>query len=89
MHSPFTPSEAVRRAIQFAGGQAALARAVGVKPQAVHQWKQGRVPAERVIAIERATQGTVTRAMLRPDLWSEANGGPAPATASQPGGVAA
>lgn len=41
------------------------------------------------LAIERATQGTVTRAMLRPDLWSEAHGGPAPATASQPGGVAA
>jgi DNA-binding transcriptional regulator YdaS (Cro superfamily) len=51
---------------------AALARTLGVSPGAVWKWRNfDRIPAERVIAIERATNGLVTRAELRPDLFGE------------------
>ncbi len=62
-----TRDEALERAISESGGVAALARAIKVTPQAISQWD--RVPAERVIAVEEATGGRVTRGALRPDLY--------------------
>lgn len=52
------------------GGQASLARLLGVKPPSVNQWvKSGRpVPAERCPSIERATAGAVRCEDLRPDI---------------------
>ena len=63
-----TPLE---RAVLAVGSQAALAKAIGVKPQHVWNWlnRDSRVPAERVLEIERATEGQVTRHDLRPDLY--------------------
>jgi DNA-binding transcriptional regulator YdaS (Cro superfamily) len=57
-------------AIDTVGGQAELAKKLGVTPQAVHQWVRGRrpIPVEQCQAIERATAGAVTAAALRPDL---------------------
>jgi DNA-binding transcriptional regulator YdaS (Cro superfamily) len=51
--------------------QVAVARAVGVSPQAVSEiLRRGkRVPAEWCLAIETATAGAVTRQDLRPDLY--------------------
>ena len=51
----------------------ALARQIGVSPSMLYQWRKGLrpVPAERCAAIERATQGAVTRRDLRPDDWAE------------------
>lgn len=38
----------------------------------VSQWEKGAtIPAERVVEIERATEGAVRRQSLRPDLWPE------------------
>ncbi|MDX2224926.1 MAG: pyruvate, phosphate dikinase [Rhodospirillaceae bacterium] len=68
---------ALERAITEAGGVAALARAINVTPQAVSQWD--RVPAERVLAVETATAGKVSRHDLRPDLYPAAGGAPAAA----------
>lgn len=62
----------IQKAIQHAGGVSALAANIGVTYQAIQQWeKAGRVPAERAIQIERATDGEVTRHELRPDLYPE------------------
>jgi len=58
-------SEALERAKQAVGGQAALAHKIGVKPQAISQWK--KVPPLRVLDVERATG--VPRHDLRPDLY--------------------
>lgn len=58
---------ALEKAITAAGGTAALARTINVTPQAISQWE--RVPAERVIAVEEASGGKVTRSDLRPDLY--------------------
>ena len=53
------------------GTQAAVARIVGVSPQAVSEiLRRGRrVPAEWCLALEQATGGAVTRHDLRPDLY--------------------
>lgn len=61
---------AIQRAANAAGSQSALARLLDVKPQAVQRWcATGVVPANRVLDIERATNGEVSRNDLRPDLY--------------------
>ncbi|MAI05712.1 MAG: pyruvate, phosphate dikinase [Alphaproteobacteria bacterium TMED87] len=62
---------ALEKAIEFIGGTVALAKAISVTSQAISQWD--RVPAERVIAVEEATKGNITRYQLRPDLYPEPN----------------
>lgn len=59
---------ALKRAIAIAGGPAALARIVGVTPQAVVQWRQ--TPPRRVPIISDKTG--VPRADLRPDIYGPA-----------------
>ncbi len=55
-------------AIRAAGGVSELARRIGISQPSVSNWD--RIPAERVIAVEQATN--VSRTVLRPDLYSEA-----------------
>lgn len=66
-------SDPIRKAIDEVGSMAALARHLGITKGAVHQWTApGRkVPPEHCIAIERATDGKVTRYELRPDVFGE------------------
>jgi len=51
--------------------QDAFAQAIGVSQGLVSHWVTGRtrIPAERVLTIEAATDGKVTRHELRPDLY--------------------
>lgn len=66
---------AIQRASAVAGGQSALARSLKVTPQAVQKMcATGRVPAERVLDIERLTG--VPRNELRPDLYPEEDADP-------------
>lgn len=72
--------KAIEQAIEAVGGrQRELAKRINVTPQQVNQWVIGgrQVPANRCLAIERATAGRVTCHQLRPDVF------PAPST--QPG----
>lgn len=63
---------AIQKACELVGGQSKLAFALGITPQAIHQLVvKGHVPAERVLEIEKATGGRVTRHQLRPDLYPE------------------
>lgn len=57
----------IRKAVTAAGGVNALAAAVGIRRQALYAWP--RVPPKRVIAIEAATGGKVTRHEMRPDIY--------------------
>lgn len=61
-------------AINLAGGVPAVAKALDISQPAVHRWRaRGKAPADRVIYLERATNGKVSRYELRPDVF-----GPAP-----------
>jgi len=62
----------VAKACEIVGGLSALSKILGIKPPTVHQWCHGvrPVPIEWCLAIERATEGGVTRQELRPtDYW--------------------
>ncbi|MBP6188982.1 MAG: helix-turn-helix domain-containing protein [Azonexus sp.] len=59
----------IKTAIDHVGGNSRLAGAVGVTPQAVHNWiVRGRVPADYCPSIEKATSGRVRCEDLRPDV---------------------
>lgn len=67
--------EAIKKAVDHAGGQSALARKLGCTPQAVQKWcSTGRVPLNRLLDIETATG--VPRQELCPELFEQE---PAPA----------
>ncbi|BBB29355.1 transcriptional regulator [Neptunomonas japonica] len=61
---------ALERVISIIGSQTRLAEKLNTTPQAVQQWvAKGQVPALRVISIETAVVGKVSRHELRPDLY--------------------
>ena len=60
---------ALQRAVDIAGGQVQLARKLEVTYQYVQKMLRDGVPAERVIQIEQAVGGAVTRQELRPDIY--------------------
>ncbi|NHN79707.1 helix-turn-helix domain-containing protein [Azotobacter chroococcum] len=60
--------EALNKAIGVVGSPTELAKRVGVSPQNIFNWKRRGVPAERVPAVVRATDGAVQAHELRPDL---------------------
>lgn len=64
----------LQKAIDAAGGVAALARALGIAQPSVSGWS--RVPADRVAAIETLTG--IARDELRPDLFSAGKSDQAP-----------
>lgn len=53
------------------GRQSALCKVIGAHAPDLSRWAQGArpVPPEHCVAIERATDGVVTRRDLRPDDW--------------------
>lgn len=59
----------LKEAITIAGGQSALARAIGVQQCHVWNWlnRNKKVPAQHVLNIEKATG--VSRHDLRPDIY--------------------
>lgn len=61
--------DSVAAAAKCVGGVTRLAEKLGIKRPALYQWR--RVPAERVLQIEHATAGQITRHQLRPDLYPE------------------
>lgn len=60
--------EALKKAIEKAGGQTALAEAIGKTQGHVSNWlRRDKVPPEMVLPIEGATG--ISRHDLRPDLY--------------------
>ena len=67
-----TPEDALRRAIDAAGGPAEVARFITARfepitAQAVCGWRV--CPPRRVLQLEAAASGKVTRHELRPELY--------------------
>jgi len=65
------PQKPIESAIHYAGGVTRLASAIGITQSAISNWKaRGTIPnAAYCPAIERATNGLVTRQDLRPNDW--------------------
>ena len=67
----------VEKACNLAGGQASLARMLGISAPTVNQWASGTrpVPIHQAIAIEIAFKNQVSRRRLRPAdhhlIWPE------------------
>lgn len=59
----------LERASQHFGSQAALARALGVTPMAVSQWKKRGIPPWQAVAIEQLTGGEINRRELCPAMF--------------------
>ncbi len=57
----------VKTVISSLGGPAAVGKLLGISSQAVSQWRV--IPVHQALAIERATNGAVTREELRPDIF--------------------
>ena len=68
---------ALDTAIQAVGTQEKLAKALGLQPMAVSQWRKRRVPAEHCRAVAELSLGAVSVHDLRPDVF-----GPAPREAA-------
>lgn len=63
-------SRAFDRVVDIVGSQTELARVLGVKQPSVNNWKiRSRIPAERVLEIEKIVGGQVTRYEMRPDVF--------------------
>lgn len=60
--------------VEAAGGQAALARALGIRPQSVADWRVNGIPAERVLPVERLIRRRVPRWRMRPDIYPPPKG---------------
>lgn len=62
-----TPDE-LKKAVEAAGGQSAVARKIGCTSQAVSKWcNTGEVPIKRLLDFEKATG--IPRQDLYPDLF--------------------
>ena len=62
--------EQIDRAIRLAGGMTDLGKAVGATVQTVYNWKlRGRIPAEIIPSVCKATDWEVKPHDFRPDLW--------------------
>lgn len=60
--------DGIREVVLIAGGQAALARQLGVSQQAVSKWvRRGFVPVDRVVEIE-AQFGVPRHRLIEPKL---------------------
>lgn len=68
MHIEVPSVTGIKQAIAAIGTGKALAQRLGLSPMAVSGWvKRDKIPAERVLEIERITG--VSRHELRPDLY--------------------
>ena len=74
-HAPMNPkNHPLDQAAKFLGSNlVGLSCLLGVTKSAVSQWKQKErsVPVKHCLAIEKLTQGAVTRRDLRPDDFHE------------------
>ena len=71
MMTDITPEQAAKDAVKALGGARKVAERFGLSVQAVHKWH--KVPAQRVLDVERALAGTITRYEMRPDIFEESD----------------
>ncbi len=65
-------NSALKLACEKVGGQAALGRKIGRKQSTIWNWLKNGIPADQCPAVEKATNGEVSRHDLRPDVFGDA-----------------
>lgn len=74
----------IERAIEIAGSEAKLGALIGCSQVAINKAKhRGSVSAEMAVAIDRVTEGKVSKSELRPDLFPKERRQPAHAGAGR------
>lgn len=74
-------NELIKRAVELAGGQCALARLCGKRQGHVSFWlRSPKVSAEVAVLIEAALDGAISKEEFRPDIF-----GPAPVVTARNG----
>lgn len=66
-HPVLTVPALIQRAADLSGGMSSLARKLGIARSAPYSWTQ--IPAGRVLQIEAATGGRLSRHTMRPDIY--------------------
>jgi DNA-binding transcriptional regulator YdaS (Cro superfamily) len=61
--------KALLRVIDMHGSENSLAKKLGVAQQTINNWLDRGIPPHRVLGIEKASNGAVTRHELRPDIY--------------------
>lgn len=75
-------AEAFERAIGIAGSEARLGEGISYSQAAINKAKKARhCSAEMALAIDHFTNGKVSAASLRPDLWATPEAVPSPPSA--------
>jgi DNA-binding transcriptional regulator YdaS (Cro superfamily) len=64
-------TNALQQAISIAGSQVALGKLINSPQSTIWSWlnRDKKVPAERCLAIQKATNGKITAKELRPDIF--------------------
>lgn len=71
-HPQPTPEQLFLKAIEIAGSQGRLAKAIGFSQPAISKARKfGKASAEMAAAIDKFTNGKVPKHALRPDLWKQ------------------
>ncbi|WP_373753818.1 transcriptional regulator [Neisseria weixii] len=56
----------------FSGNAAATAKAVGVTPPSIHEWKKsGKAPVERCVQLEKISHGKISRKQFYGVGWQK------------------
>lgn len=67
-------SPLIEKAIEIFGSEAKAARAAGVSQPVIHEARRkGRVGPKLAIGLDSATNGEISKTILRPDLWPPAS----------------
>ena len=70
-------NNALVKACEIAGGNAALAEIIGATPQRLQNWLTRGLPADWVLPIYHAVKGKVSPHLLRPDIYPDPSYRPA------------
>lgn len=74
----------IQNIIQMAGGQTALAKAIGLKQGHVSYWvKAGKIPTDHIIAVSGAVNWRITPHQLNPLAYPNPNDGLPPEVQGQ------
>lgn len=59
------------KVVSFFGNKYRMAKALEIGYMRVQQWEKRQIPTDWAVKIEKATNGALTRAEIRPDIFGD------------------